>query len=215
MAQIELTVALYAVLAWYETGHDVEPEMVRNLAEKAWEHCHFLSQQETYWLEEPELDELAARVVLALGSPSEEWLLIQAKNPQVGPRGLWAMVDAYIPKHGFPNLGKELGSSIAARYRNSKATEISTLRYLAKIWQLLEAVDAALETAEVMLEYHQRAMDRNDYVLVLSLLVLAAHHKGATSRMKRDIRTLHEFLWRSHTPEEEVEIRHSADAMLA
>ena len=215
VAQIELTVALYAVLAWYETGHDVEPEMVRSLAEKAWEHCHFLSQQETYWLEEPELDELAARVVLALGSPSEEWLLIQAKNPQVGPRGLWAMVDAYIPKHGFPNLGKELGSSIAARYSDSKATEISTLRYLAKIWQLLEAVDAALETAEIMMEYHQRAMEREDYVVAMGLLLLSARHKGATSKMRRDIRSLYVYLWHTHIPSEEEEIKQSVDALLA
>ena len=215
VAQIELTVALYAVLAWYETGHDVEPEMVRNLAEKAWEHCHFLSQQETYWLEEPELDELAARVVLALGSPSEEWLLIQAKNPQVGPRGLWAIVDAYIEKNGFTNLGNELGSSIAARYRNSKATEISTLRYLAKIWQLQEAVDAAFETAEIMIEYHHRAMERKDYVVAMGLLLLSARHKGATSKMRRDIRSLYEYLWHTHIPSEEEEIKQSVDALLA
>ena len=96
VAQIQLTVAIYAVVARYEAGHDVEPEMVRTWPRKAWEHCHFLRQQETYWLEEPELDELAARVAVALGSPSEEWLIIQANNPQVGPRGLWAMVDACI-----------------------------------------------------------------------------------------------------------------------
>ena len=98
VAEIQLTVAIYAVLARYKAGYDVEPEMVRSLAGKAWEHCHFLRQQETYGLEEPELDELAARVAVELGSPSEEWLIIQAKNPQVGPRGLWAVVDAHIKK---------------------------------------------------------------------------------------------------------------------
>ena len=214
VAQIELTVALYAVVAKHEAGHGTEPEMVRNLAEKAWEHCYFLGQQETYRLEEPELDELAARVAVALGNPNEEWLIIQAKSPKVGPRGLWAIVDAYIEKHCFPNLVNELGSSIAGRHRNNKGTEISTLRYLAMIWQLLGAADAALETAEIMMEYHQMAMERKDYAVVMSLLVLAAHHKGATSKMKRDIRSLHEFLWRNHTPEEEVEIKQSADAML-
>ena len=214
VAQIQLTVAIYAVVARYEAGHGVEPEIVRNLAEKAWEHCHFLSQQETYCLEEPELDELAARVAVALGNPSEEWLIIQANSPKVGPRGLWAIVDAYIKKDGFPNLVNELGSSIAARHRNTKGTEISTLRYLALIWQLLEAADAALETAEIMMEFHQRAMKRTDYVVVMSLLVLAAHHKGATSKMKRDIRSLYEYLWRSHTPDEEVEIKQSVDAIL-
>ena len=67
VAEIQLTVAIYAVLARYEAGYDVEPEMVRSLAGKAWEHCHFLRQQETYGLEEPELDELAARVAVELG----------------------------------------------------------------------------------------------------------------------------------------------------
>ena len=84
VAQIQLTVAIYAVIARYEAGHGVEPEMVRHLTEKAWEHCHFLRQQETYRLEEPELDELAARVAITLGSPSEGWLIIQANSPQVG-----------------------------------------------------------------------------------------------------------------------------------
>ena len=215
VAEIQLTVAIYAVLARYEAGYDVDPEMVRNLAGKAWEHCHFLRQQETYGLEEPELDELAARVAVGLGSPSEEWLIIQAKNPQVGPRGLWAVVDAHTKKDGFPILANELGSSIAARYHDIKGTEISTLRYLAMIWQLLQAADAALETAEIMMDYHQRAMERSDYIVVVRLLVLAARHKGATSKMKRDIRSLYEYLWRNYTLEEEVETRQSADAILA
>ena len=215
VAQIQLTVAIYAVLARYEAGHGVEPEIVRNLAEKAWEHCHFLSRQEIYRLEEPELDELAARVAIALGSPTEEWLIIQAKSPQVGPRGLWAMVDAYIEKNGYPNLANELGSSIAARHRNTKGAKISTLRYLAMIWQRLEASEVALETAVTMMEYHQRSMERKDYVAVMSMLVLAAGRKGATSKMKRDIRSLYEYLWRTHTPSEEEEIKQSIDALLA
>ena len=215
VAQIELTVALYAVVAKHEAGHGAKPEMVRNLAEKAWEHCYFLGQQETYRLEEPELDELAAHVAVLLGNPSEEWLIIQAKSPQVGPRGLGGILDAYIEQHGLPSLVRELGSSIAARHRNNKGTEISTLRYLAMIWQLLETADAALETAEIMMEYHQKAMERKDYAVVMSLLVLAAHHKGATSKMKRDIRSLYEYLWRTHTPSEEEEIKQSVDELLA
>ncbi len=215
VAEIQLTVAIYAVLTRYEAGHDVDPEMVRTLAGKAWEHCHFLRQQERYGLEEPELDELAARVAVGLGSPSEEWLIIQAKNPQVGPRGLWAVVDAHIKKDGSPILANELVGSIAARYHDTKGTEISTLRYLAMIWQLLEAADAALETAEIMMDYHQRAMERSDYVVVMRLLVLAARDKGATSKMKRDIRSLYEYLWRNYTLDEEVETRQSADAILA
>ena len=214
VAEIQLTVAIYAVLARYEAGYVVEPEMVRNLAGKAWEHCHFLRQQETYGLDEPELDELAARVAVGLGNPSEEWLIIQAKNPQVGPRGLWAMVDAHIKKDGSPILANELGSSIAARHHDTKGTEISTLRYLAMIWQRLEAADAALETAEIMMEFHRGAMERNDYVVVMRLLVLAARHKGATSKMKRDVRSLYEYLWRNYTLDEEVETRQSADAIL-
>ncbi len=215
VAEIQLTVAIYAVLARYEAGYDVEPAMVRNLAGKAWEHCRFLRQQETYGLEEPELDELAARVAIELGSASEEWLIVQAKNPQIGPRGLWALVDAYIKKDGSLTLANELGASIAARYRNIKGTEISTLRYLAMIWQRLEAADAALETAEIMMEFHRRAMQRNDYVVVMRLLVLAARHKGATSTMKRDMRSLYEYLWRNYTLDEESETRQSADAILA
>ena len=195
MAQIQLTVAIYAVIARHELRHDVEPDLVRTLAEKAWEHCHFLSQQEAYWPEDPELDELASRVAIALGNPSEEWLIIQARSQKVGPRGLWAMVDAYIEKDGYPKLTNELTSSIVARYRNIKGAEISTLRYLAKIWQRLEASEAVLQTAVTMMGFHQRAMERKDYVVVMSLLVLAARQRGATSRTRRDMRSLYEYLW--------------------
>ena len=215
VAEIQLTVAIYAVLARYEAGYDVEPAMVRNLAGKAWEHCHFLRQQETYGLEEPELDELAARVVIGLGSPSQEWLIVQAKNPLVGPRGLWSLVDAYMKRDGSLTFANELGASIAARYRNIKGTEISTLRYLAMIWQRLEASDAALETAEITMEFHRRAMERSDYVEVMKLLVLAARDKRATSKTKRDIRALYEYLWQNFTLDEEAETRQSAEAILA
>ena len=215
VAQIQLTAALYGVIARYEGGQDVEPEMVGTLAEKAWEHCHFLRQQEPYRLEEPELDELAARVAIALGNPSEEWLIIQAKSPRVGPRGLWAVVDAYIEKNGYPYLANELGSTIAARHRDIKGADISTLRYLAMIWQRLEASEAALETAEILMEFHRKAMERKDYVVVMALLVLAARQGGATSRTRRYIRSLYEYLWHSHTPAEEVEAKQRVEAILA
>ena len=214
VAQIHLTVAIYAVIAMYEVRGEVEPELVRNLATRAWEHCHFLRKQEVYWPDEPELDELAARVAIALGGPSEEWLIVQSKNPQLGPRGLWAMVDAYIEKNGYPNLAYELMSSVATRYRNIKSAEISTLRYLAMIWQRLEATEAALKTAETMLEFHQRAMERRDYVAAMNLLILVARKGEATSRTKRDIRSLYEHLWHNYTLEEEVELRQSVDAIL-
>ena len=68
------------------------------------------------------------------------------------------MVDAYVGRYGYPALADELSGSIAARYRYIKAVQISTLRYLARVWQILEAADPALVTAETMLEYHQRAM---------------------------------------------------------
>ena len=215
VVQIQLTVAMYALVARYEAGLEVKPETARNLAEKAWEYCHFLSQQETSLLEDPEVDELAARVAIALGDPDEEWLITQAKGSKISPRGLWSLVDAYIEKDGYPKLANELGSSIAARYRYTKGAKISTLRYLARIWQLLEAGEAALETAETMIEYHRTAMEREDYVVMISLLILAACKKGATSRMKREIRYLHDYLWRNHTPNEEAEVRRSADALLA
>ncbi len=215
VAQIELTVAIYAVVAMHEAGRDIDPKMVRNLANKAWEHCHFLGKQEVYRRDEPELDELAARVAIALGSPSEEWLIVQTKNPQLGPRGLWAIVDSYIEKDGYPSLAYELMSSIAARYRNIKSAEISTIRYLALIWQRLEATEASLKTAETMLEFHHTALERRDYVTAMNLLILGARTGKATSKTKRDIRSLYEYLWHNDTPEEEVELRRNVDAILA
>ena len=215
VAQTQLAVAFYAVLASYETGVIVEPETVRRLAERAWQHCHFVGQQQAYRLEEPELEELAARVAVALGKPGEEWLVTQAKNSKIGPRGLWGMVDAYIENHGHPILANELSRTITARYRNSKVGEISTFRYLAMIWQRLESADAALETAEAMMEYHRRTMEREDYLTVMGLLILAARQKGSTSKTKRDMRTLYDHLWTSHTPREEIETKEIAGILLA
>ena len=215
VAQVQMTVAIYAVVARYEAGIGVEPEMVRNLVGRVWDHCHFVGQQEEYRLEEPEVDELAARVLVELGNPSEEWLLIRAKNLDIGPRGLWSLVDAYVERYGFPSLVDELRSCIAARYRDIKAVRISTLRYLAKIWQILKAADPALVTAETMLEYHERAMQREDYLEVVKMLVLASRKNGSTSKVKSDIRSVSEYLWRNHIPDEEVEIKRNVDALLA
>ena len=72
VAQMQMAVAIYAVVARYEAGDGVEPEMVRNLTERVWEHSHFVGQQEELRLEEPEVDELAARVLVELGNPSQE-----------------------------------------------------------------------------------------------------------------------------------------------
>ena len=210
-----MAVAIYAVVARYEAGDSGEAEMVRNLVERVWEHCHFVGQQEGYRLEEPEVDELAARVLVQLGNPSEEWLIIRAKSGEVGPRGLWSMLDAYVARYGYPVQANELSSSIAAGYRNMKAVQISTLRYLAKVWQILEASDAARVTAETMLEYHQRAMQREDYLEVLKLLVLASREKGATSEVMRALRSLSDYLWRNQVPGEEVDLKQSVYALLA
>ena len=215
VAQMQMAVAIYAVVARYEAGVGVEPEMVRNLAGRVWEHCHFVGRQEGYRLEEPEVEELAARVLVELGNPSEEWLIVQAKSGRIGPRGLWSMVDAYVGRYGYPVLADELSSSIAAWYRDIKAVQISTLQYLARIWQILEAADPAVTIAETMLEYHQRAMQREDYLEVMNLLVLASREKGSTSRLVRDVRSLSQYLWRNHIPGEEVEIKRSVDALLA
>ena len=215
VAQMQMTVAIYAAVARYESGLGVEPEMVRNLAVRVWDHSHFVGQQDGYRLEEPEVDELAARLLVELGNPSEEWLIVQAKRLEIGPRGLWGLVDAYVGRYGFPNLANELSSSIAARYRHIKAVEISTLRSLVKIWQILEAADPALLTAETMMEYHQRRMQREDYLDVMNLRVLTVRKKGPTSELMKGIRSLSEYLWRNHIPDEEREIKRAVDALLA
>ena len=215
VAQMQMAVAIHAVVARYEAGVGVEPEMVRNLAERVWEHCHFVGRREGYRLEEPEVEEVAARVLVELGNLSEEWLIVRVKSGGIGPRGLWSMVDAYVKRYGYPVLADELSGSIAARYRYIKAVEISTLRYLAKVWQILEAADPALLTAETMLEYHQKAMQREDHLEVMNLRVLAVRKKGSTSEVMRGIRAHSEYLWRNHIPGEEIEIKRSVDALLA
>ena len=65
------------------------------------------------------------------------------------------------------------------------------------------------------MEYHQRAMQREDYLEVVNLRVLAVRKKGPTSEVMRGIRSLSEYLWSTRIPEEEVEIKRSVDALLA
>lgn len=220
VAQMQMAVAIHAVVAKYEAGVGVEPEMVRNLAERVWEHCHFVGRREGYRLEEPEVEELAARVLVELGNPNEEWLIVRVKSGGIGPRGLWGMVDAYVKRYGDPVLADELSSNIAAQYRYIKSAEISTLRYLARIWQILGAADPALLTADTMLEYHERAMQREDHLEVMNLRVLAVRKKSPTkdsptSEVMRSIKAHSEYLWRNHIPGEEIEIKRSVDALLA
>ncbi len=215
VAQMQMAVAIHGVVARYEAGVGVEPEMVRNLVERVWEHCHFVGRLEGYRLEEPEVEELAARVLVELGNPSEEWLIGRVKSGGIGPRGLWSMVDAYVKRYGYPVLVDELSGSIAAQYRYIKAVEISTLRYLARVWKILKAADPALVTAETMLEYHQRAMQRGDYLEVMNLQILAVRKKGLTAEVMRSIRSLSEYLWRNYVPGEEVDLKRSVEALLA
>ncbi|MDE2940222.1 MAG: hypothetical protein OXR67_15100 [Chloroflexota bacterium] len=215
LAQMQMAIALYAVVVQYETGTSIEAETVRNLADCAWKHTCFVAKQEGFLLEEPEVDELAARVVVGLGNPSEEWLILQANRLDIGIRGLWGLVDSYVKEFGHPTLLKELSNTIAARYRYSRGVEISALRYLAKIWQTMEASGPALETAQAMLDFHQRAMKREDYCVALKLLVLASREKGSSSRTRLEMMSLYEHLWGSHVPREEVDLKQSVDAVLA
>ena len=192
-ARIYFVVALYAVQIVNDLGDTNDPTLVRTLAERLWDHGYYVGRNTFRSEKDFVASEFAARVVMALGKPSELWLMNQVSNPAVSPRILWALVDSAMEKSAQSievsalqddTLRLKLLRGISGRYCNSTGMNLDDLRYLAKLWLLLGGVKEAEATAVNILTFAPPHLQRADQVAALELLAFAANKRRISFRMR-------------------------------
>ena len=200
-----------------------DPSTVRTLSEKLWAHCHFTGQYTLRQPDDSEAAEYAARIAVQLGDPSDVWLLDQARNPEVGPRTLWALIDQRMstvtrvigPKEDYDAMiTAELRRITSGRLGAVKRSVLSELYYLAQIWILLGAFDEAERTAMDILSLQEPGhLERTYHILTLRLLAFAASG-GRAVGLADVITALYNQLWSGYTPAEESSDRQEIDDLL-
>ena len=216
-------VAFHAVESMIALGRTVDPGAVRSLAEALWAHCHFAEQNGVNDVEAPIASEYAARACVEYGDPNGEWLLGQVRNPGVGPRALWALVDQRMQKTArgarLDTGHDEMINSGILRYASERFGDgtqfgLEALQFWGRLWLLLDAADRAEQTATVMLTFTRRRRERGSNILVLKLLALAASKRKLALAMESQVVSTYHHLWSSYTPSEERDDRRRIDEQL-
>ena len=221
--RVYFAAALYAVQVLCELGDTIDPALVDGLAERLWDHGDFVAQHTFRQPKDFVASELAARVLMELGKPSEAWLLEQVDNPAISPRILWALIEASRSQTGRDTQTRSLRGDairvkllkrISSRYGNSHAMNLDDLGYLAKLWLLLQGVIEAKQTASKILALGSPKPQRSDQLIALELLAFAASKGRVSAVMKDKINSLYRDLWSGGTPREEIAKRKCVDDML-
>ena len=224
LAQFRFLVALHAVQMYNDVGCPDDPAAVLTLAEDLWSHCRFVGRHIPWSLPGPSVAEYAARVAIALGRPSDKWLLEQAENTGVGPRTLWAMLDQATPDgtrridlqddHEAPIAG-DLRRIASGRFGNVRGLDITELSYLGYLWLLLEADHEAEDTAMAIVSLPERRLNRIHKIIALKLLAFAASKRSLAPEAEKKASTLYRQLWSSHSAmTEELNERQQIDELL-
>ena len=216
-------VALHAIPALKELGRTIDPVAVRTLTETLWAHCHFAGQYLRSHAEASIAAELAARFAVELGEPSDVWLLNQVRNPRVGPRALWALIDQRVLKsareggtdaHYNEMITTELLRVASDRFSDGGQFGLESLRFWGKLWLLLEATNEAEQTVMAITAFPLRDHDRVYRILVLKLLALVHSKRKLAPEIEDYVASLYRQLWSGYTPGEEREDREQIDELL-
>ena len=222
VAQFRFLVTLYAIQIRKDIGYEVIPATALELAERLWAHCQFVRPY-LHHLEGSDISEYAARVSVLLGEPSDEWVLDQARNPGVGPRTLWALVEQGIAdgaqgsglrRGPLPSVVAELRRIASSRFGEVRGMNLAELRHLGELWLVLDAVDEAKKTAMAIVSLPQPKLDRVHRIIALKLLAFADSQGMLEADAEREIPSLYSGLWNSYTPIEEQAERQQIDNML-
>lgn len=223
VAQFRFIVALHAIQMLGEVGGVVDSSRVLALAESFWSHCQF-SQRHIGPFDGSEVSELAARVAVHLGRPSDGWLLDQAANSGVSPRALWGLIHQKMPGDAGRvelldiyqlTFVAELRRIIAIRFGDVKGLGLTELYYLGELCLLLEASEQAEATAMAMDSFPVRLIGRPHKVMALKLLAFASSRRIPLAPESEDrIESLYSELWTSYSPDEEQTDRQYIDALL-
>ena len=92
---------------------------------------------------------------------------------------------------------------------------LEPLRFLGRLWLLLNAADAAQRAARAIIAFPQRMQDRADRILALKLLALSATKESPVEAIKDYIAWDYRRLWPGYTADEELADRQQIDELLA
>ena len=222
VVRFRFLIALYAVQIRRDVDDSVERGVVIGLAEDLWAHQEFVGQYFRL-MEDPNVSMLAARVAVAFGDPSREWMLEQAKSEGVCPSTLWTLIDQAVvndgeghgpKKDGFPGLLEGFHSVACNRFGDMRVMAQEDILYLGEIWLLLEAFEEAEMTAMILLSLPQASIGRDRQILALKLLALVSRNKRLNASVENEFRSLYGKLWSTRTPDNEQVSREQVDALL-
>ena len=224
-AQVWFLVALQAVACLKEIDRAVNPGKVCALAEAAWTHCYFTGHYLSNVRGASVLAEHAARYAIEFGEPSELWLLEQARNPKVGPRALWGLIDQRKkkaareewPSPAFDELViDEITRAASNRFEDGEHFDFESLHHWGHLWLSLSATSQGVRTANEIFAFPIRGFDRGSKLLVLQLLAQGIDPQGLNLDTRDRIASIYRELWpvRGYTTDTERTARQEIDELL-
>ena len=224
-AQISFLVGFHAVARLKEIDRAVDPGRVCALAEAAWTHCYFTGHYLPNVRDASVLAEHAARYAIEFGEPSELWLLEQARNPKVGPRALWALIDQRNKKAAREEWSSpaydglvidEITRAASNRFEDGEHFDFESLHHWGRLWLSLGATNEGDRTANEILAFPMRDFDRGSKLLALQLLTQGTDPQRPNLDTRDRIASLYRELWpvNGYTPDTERAARQGIDELL-
>ena len=216
-------VAFHAIPILKELGQPVDPAAVRDLIELLSVHCSFAGKHVHGVPDATHVTEYASRCAIEYGEPSEAWLLEQIRNPGLGSRSVWALIDQRTKRRARETgiqpcddetLAVEFTRIASDRFGDGKQFGLDALRYWGLLWLLLDAVEEAEKTATAICRFPLRADDRDYKIMALELLALASSSRPPARDLADYAVALYRELWPGYTPHDEFSDRQRIDDML-
>ncbi len=216
-------VVFHAIRVLKMLGRSIDPVTVRTLVETLWNHCHFAGQ---YLPNNPATSvslEIAARIAVEFGKPSDAWLLDQARHPRVGPCTLLVLIAERKSKSASEcgmnsqydeMIFTELTRIASDRFSDGGPFDFESLWFWGQLWILLGAIDESEETAMAICAFRLKEHERVYKLLALKLFALVASKRKLSLKIKEDVASLYGQLWSGYTPKEELENRKQIDDLL-
>lgn len=216
-------IAFHAIPTLKELGRPADPAAVRDLAETLRAHCSFARRHVHGVPDATHVAEYASRCAIEYGEPSEAWLIEQIRNPGLGSRSIWALIDQRTQRSAR-EVGMQASDdkAIAAeftriasnRFGDGRQFDLDALRYWGLLWLLLGAIEEAEKTAVALCRFPMRADDRGYKIMALKLFALAASSRSPNPDLMDYMAALYRELWPGYTPHEELSDRQRIDEML-
>ena len=216
-------VAFHAIPILKELGRPADPAAIRDLAETLWIHCAFAGRHVHGVPDATHIAEYASRCVIEYGEPSEAWIFEQMRNPGLGSRSMWALIDQRTQR-GAREDGMQTGEDetivaeftrIASdRFGDGRRFGLDALFYWGLLWLQFGAIEEAEKTAAAICRFPLRMHDRGYKIMALKLFALAASSRPPIPDLANYIAALYKELWPGYTPHDEIPDRQRIDEML-